>query len=277
MKKICEYSVIAIFFILSLIYTEKIINVAKEKDPIMQNIVKNMDKYKISSVNASIIGDTITPGVRGCIIDIDKSYEHMKKINEYQDKLLKYRNLIPEITINNVYNKYIINGNKHKRQVSIIINLNDNISDTNNITNDINEKINIFVSSNLIDDKLLKIDKEYIKIYNGGNSNNYDDITIEWMNDVISDNYNESKYCINKNRNDDNLLICNRNKMYTISPTIIVNNSNLYEVKSLVQNGSIIYFDGSNILQISNIIKYVKTKGYKIVFLDELLDESICE
>ena len=95
------------------------------------------------------------------------------------------------------------------------------------------------------------------------------------MNDVILDNYNESKYCINKNKNDDNLVICARNKMHTISPKIIVK-QNTYDVKALIENGSIIYFDENNIKNIDSIIKYVKSKGYEIVFLNELLNENMC-
>ena len=127
----------------------------------------------------------------------------------------------------------------------------------------------------MLETDLLKVNKDYINIYNGGNNNNYDDITIEWMNDVILDNYNESKYCINKNKNDDNLVICARNKMHTISPKITVK-QNAYDAKTLIENGSIIYFDENNIKNIDSIIKYVKSKGYEIVFLNELLNENMC-
>jgi len=272
MKKIVEYSLITILFIFSLIYTERASNIAKREDPIMKSIIKNASSYNIDSVNALVSGDTITPGIRGCVIDINKSYEKMKRINEYRDTLLRYKDLIPEITI---YNKYISNGNKKKRQVSIVVNISNDITEINSIASFNKEKINVFVDSVMLETKLLKVDKEYINIYNGGNNNNYDDITIEWMNDVILDNYNESKYCINKNKNDDNLVICARNKMHTISPKIIVK-QNTYDVKALIENGSIIYFDENNIKNIDSIIKYVKSKGYEIVFLNELLNENMC-
>ena len=259
MKKIVEYSLITILFIFSLIYTERASNRAKREDPIMKSIIKNASSYNIDSVNALVSGDTITPGIRGCVIDINKSYEKMKRINEYRDTLLRYKDLIPEITIDNIYNKYISNDR----------------TEINSIASFNKEKINVFVDSVMLETKLLKVDKEYINIYNGGNNNNYDDITIEWMNDVILDNYNESKYCINKNKNDDNLVICARNKMHTISPKIIVK-QNTYDVKALIENGSIIYFDENNIKNIDSIIKYVKSKGYEIVFLNELLNENMC-
>ena len=253
MKKKIEYILMLILFALSLIYTNSATNIIKKEDPIMKSIMKNKNAYKIESVNAKIENDTITPGVNGCEVDINKSYQNMKKINEYTDKMLKYKDLIPEITISNVYNKYITNGNDNKI------------------------KINMFLDSEILKNGPIKIEKTYIHIYNGGVNNNYDDITIEWMNDIIEDNYNESKYCINKNKNDNNLMICARNKMHTINPNLIVMHSNLYNIKSLITNGSIIYFDKNNINNIKSISNYILSKGYKIVFLDELLNEKACK
>ena len=97
MKKKIEYILMLILFALSLIYTNSATNIIKKEDPIMKSIMKNKNAYKIESVNAKIENDTITPGVNGCEVDINKSYQNMKKINEYTDKMLKYKDLIPEI------------------------------------------------------------------------------------------------------------------------------------------------------------------------------------
>ena len=276
MKKI-EYIGILLLFALSLIYLNKTTNILKDKDPIMQNIVNNANNYKIESVNAKINEDTIIPGTKGCVIDINKSYAKMKKINEYTDKMLKYKDLIPEITINNIYNKYIISGNKTKRNVSIIININEEVEKLNTLVSTNKIKLNVFLDSEILKNDVISINKEYVKIYNGGLNNNYDDITIEWMNDVIMENYNQSKYCINRNKNDDNLLICARNKMHTITPTINVTKSNIHTAKTQINNGSIIYFDEKNIDNIITISDYIKSKGFKIVFLEELLSEKTCK
>lgn len=276
MKKI-EYIGILLLFALSLIYLNKTTNILKDKDPIMQNIVHNANNYKIESVNAKINEDTIIPGTNGCVIDINKSYAKMKKINEYTDKMLKYKDLIPEITINNIYNKYIISGNETKRNVSIIININEEVEKLNTLVSTNKIKLNVFLDSEILKNDVISINKEYVKIYNGGLNNNYDDITIEWMNDVIMENYNQSKYCINRNKNDDNLLVCARNKMHTITPTINVTKSNMHTAKKQINNGSIIYFDEKNIDNIITISDYIKSKGFKIVFLEELLSEKTCK
>ena len=276
MKKI-EYIGILLLFALSLIYLNKTTNILKDKDPIMQNIVHNANNYKIESVNAKINEDTIIPGTNGCVIDINKSYAKMKKINEYTDKMLKYKDLIPEITINNIYNKYIISGNETKRNVSIIININEEVEKLNTLVSTNKIKLNVFLDSEILKNDVISINKEYVKIYNGGLNNNYDDITIEWMNDVIMENYNQSKYCINRNKNDDNLLVCARNKMHTITPTINVTKYNIHTAKTQINNGSIIYFDEKNIDNIITISDYIKSKGFKIVFLEELLSEKTCK
>lgn len=272
MKKILEYFVIIIGFIISLIYTRNITNIAKNNDPIMKNIESVSNKLKEESVNAVIDEKNIIPGINGCEIDINKSYENMKKINLYNEKLLKYKDVIPEITIHNIYDKYITSGNDINRNVSLIVYIKNNIENVNKINN---VYLNVFVDASIIKDGKIEISNN-MKIYNAGDNLNYDDINIEWMNDVISDNYNMSNYCINLDKNDNNLLMCARNKMHTISPTQIVK-KNIYSIKEFITNGSIIYFDESNIGKINELSSYLIKKGYNIVFLDELLSEKNCE
>ncbi len=254
----------------------KITTIIKSKDPIMKNIISNMDKYKILTVNAVINKDIIIPGISGCIVDVDESYENMKKINEYNSNLLKYKDLIPEITISNIYNKYITKGNSHNRRVSIVINIKDSIDKSLSIANTNQTKLNIFLDSELLKNGAIDINNKYVHIYNGGTNNNYDDITVEWMNDVINDSYNNSSYCINKDKNDNNLLICARNRMHSIYPTIVINNSNTYKSKTLITNGSIVFLEGNDINNLTSIISYIKGKGYNIVYLNELLEEKTC-
>jgi len=268
MKKYFEYLIIILFFIISLIYTDNITNIAKESDPIMKKIKSVSTDLKIESVNAVVSDDNITPGVNGYEVDINKSYENMKKINSYNDKMIKYKDVIPEITIHNIYDKYITGGNNINRSVSIIVYIKNNIENINKIDN---VKLNVFVDSKIIENGKVEISANK-KIYNGGVNFNYDDISIEWMNDVISDNYNSSNYCLNLNKNDNNLLECARSKMHTINPLVV--DKNIYNTKMNITNGSIIYFNENNIDKINEISNYLIKKGYNIVYLDELLSEE---
>ncbi len=273
MKKIIEYIVITLFFCASLIYTKNITNVAKSNDPIMKNIKNVSDNYKIESVNAIVTDEDVIPGVNGCEIDIDKSYENMKKINEYTDKMLKYKDIIPEITITNIFDKYISNGNTKERNVSIVVYIKDNIDLVNNI---VDVKLNVFLDSSILTNGKIDISQNK-RIYNGGNNLKYDDVTIEWINDVIEDNYNRPKYCLNIDRNDDNLLLCARNKMHTISPKLVVTSINTYKIKESITNGNIIYFDENSIHKLNEIKDFLLKKGYNIVYLEELLSEDKCK
>lgn len=270
MKKTLEYFVIISLFIISLIYTNNISNIVKNKDPIMIKINDISKDFKISSVNAIVNDDEIIPGKSGCTIDINKSYQSMKKVNEYTDKMLKYKDLVPEIALNNIYDKYIVSGNSLDRNIAIVVYIKDSLKEVNKINN---IKLNIFLDGSLLSNGKIEM-SENKKIYNGGIDNNYDDTTIEWVNDVIESNYNKPLYCLNINKNDDNLLRCSRNRMHTISPKIV--SKNVLNIKENIVNGSIIYFDENNIDKLNLITDYILKKGYNIVYLDELLNESTC-
>lgn len=271
MNKTFEYFIITFLFIISLIYTNSINNIVKNKDPIMIKIREVSENIKSESVDAIIENDEMVTGISGCDIDINKSYENMKKLNNYSYKMLKYRDLIPSISSINVYDKYITGGNNYNRNVSIVIYLKDSLEKLNNVNN---IKLNIFLDGMLLRDSKLDISNN-IKIYNGGIDGFYDDVNIEWINDVIKDEYNESLYCLNVLKNNENLMSCAKNKMYTISPKL--NAKDIYNLKKNIKNGSIIFFDENSINKIEIVSSYILNKGYNIVFLDELLNEKKCK
>ena len=90
MKKI--FSKIGLFglVLFSFFYTHKTVTVLKENDDIMIKIKENLNDYNIYSINSVIKGDTIIPGIKGKIVNIDKSYENMKKIGIYNSNYLVY-------------------------------------------------------------------------------------------------------------------------------------------------------------------------------------------
>lgn len=269
MKNFLKYFSITFIFALSFIYTEKVSNIVKNSDPIMKNIINIKDKYKVQSVNAIIDNNVITPGKTGCEIDINKSYVNMKNINKFDENMIKYKDIIPEITINNVYDKYISNGNTNNKSISFVIYIND--IDTLDKINKIKDiKLNIFLNSELLKNKIEITNNKMI--YNGGDNLKYDKVELEWVNEVIN-HYNKPSYCLNLDKNDEYLKICSKYKMHTINPII---NINIYNIKKNLTNGSIIYFDEKNIDKINIINDYALNKGFKVVYLNELLDEGTC-
>ena len=89
------------------------------------------------------------------------------------------------------------------------------------------------------------------------------------------DNYlqNESNYCLLKERDDESLKICNLYKMRVIKGNIYKDNLLIYTKENL-DNGKIFIYDSSNYEEIVTSIKYILSKGYSIVYLDELLEEQ---
>lgn len=271
MKKYIEYALITLMFVLSFVYTNKVADIVKNKDPIMMQI-RTMEATNIDSSDAKIEGNLIQQGVIGCSVDVNKSYEAMKMVGEYRDTLLKYKDVIPNKSLSNVYNYYIVSGSNINRDISIVVYISESVIKLSNY----NIKLNVFLDASMLDNGSIDIPSN-IKVYNGGNSKNYDDITIEWVNDVITDSYNKPTYCINLNQNKDNLDICSKNRMHTINPSLVLTRNNVYDIKSKIGNGSIIYVDENNIDMLKNIIDFANKKGFNIVYLDELLDERTCK
>ena len=110
-------------FIISFIYTEKVIHISLDQDEIMLKIKEYKDN-NIPPTNAIINNNTIIPGSVGKSINNEASYKAMKKISYFEPSLLVYENIYPEISIYNNYDKYIIRGNTNNKSVSLLYILN---------------------------------------------------------------------------------------------------------------------------------------------------------
>ena len=84
---------------------------------------------------------------------------------------------------------------------------------------------------------------------------------------------NESNYCLVTEKDNSSLEICSKYKMKTIK-TNEINENVLNYIKENLSNGKIYLINGSNYEDIKYSINYILSKGYKIVYLDELLDET---
>lgn len=78
--------IISLFTCFSFYYTEKVVEFSKNQDPIMEKI-KSLDR-DISPVNGILSSDTMLVGKSGISVDVDNSYEQMKRVNEYNENLL---------------------------------------------------------------------------------------------------------------------------------------------------------------------------------------------
>ena len=274
---------ICLLTVFSFYYTNKLIEFSKSKDPIMIEIMKNKDDYNKLSIDALINNNYITPGSEGLEVDVDKSYTKMKKLGKYNDNLYVYDVVKPTISIKDNYNKFVINGNTTKKEVSLIFKVNDlkNIENINKILFNNNVSATFFIDGNIKDDdiNILKILDESNNYFgNLGYNKKYSIKTIKYTNALLdridNDNHN---YCYVEKDDINVLKTCSEIKMYTIKPMVVSNIFPFTYIKQNLENGKIFSLDTNSytLKQLDLIIKYVRQKGYDFVTLEEILNEKI--
>ena len=259
----------------SFYYTAKSIDLVKRIDPIMERIEKNQDKFNISPIDARIVDDTIIPGLKGKKVNINLTYNKMKEYGTYNESLTILKDISPKVSIKNNYDKYIISGNKKKRSVSIIFYI-DDIDKYRLITNYIDlEHINstLFIDSDLIESiSENDLSKYHIELNYKEINNVYVSSNTSYIENITN---KKNSYCITRNRNKRLLNICNKYKYHTIIPSIILDNNPTITIKKELSNGSIILVDITNEIkkELDYIIYYIKSKGYDVISLNDLLKE----
>lgn len=270
--KIIKITGLFCLFCISFFYTEKVINVALNQDELMIQIKEYAKNNNVNPTNATIIEDTIIPGNIGKYIDEENSYKAMKKIGYFEPSLIVYKNIYPEISIYNNYNKYITTGNKQKKYVALIYILN-NISTLDNIlniTNKYNIKMNLFIDSNLLSNNINIIDNIGSNdIYNYGANGTYTKDNLIITNNIINNkSNNKSIFCLFLNKNETSINNCTNNKMLSL---YIDRYNNYYNIKNNLENGKLFLID--NTKELPSIIEYITSKGYNIVSLTEIITE----
>ena len=275
MKKIVI--VFSIFIILSFLSTSMLVEYLNNNDPLMLQIKNNSSKYKKNYLNAEIIGNSIISGVYGKSVDYKKSYYKMKRYGTYNEALTCFKDIKPTISIEDNYDKYLIGGNKSKKDIALVF-----------IGNDLNKTISIldreqipgtfFIDGININNnsKLIKNSNHEFEILNYDNSYNESlfKISISYLETITK---KDSKYCYSIYDNDELLKLCSKLKLHTIKPTIIVSKNLYSNVNKNLNNSIIIAININNytLKELATTIKYIKNKGYNLVTLEELLEEKI--
>ena len=278
MKRIFKVILMVLFTCFSFYYTDRIVEFSKSKDPIMQKINEYKENEEIALVNGVLSKDTMLVGSNGYSIDVDSSYEKMKKLNSFNANLLEYLEVVPEIRKEDNLDKLIEGKNTSSKIISFIFVIED-IAKLDEIAY-ILENNNVFATF-FMDGVLIENNLKTINTYfNSGNSLGlygynfkYDSVSIKYINGVIERNItNYSNYCLYKNK--EFLDSCVYLKYNTIQPIDI--DKNLYEyMKNNKKNGYIynIKVNDLNIRELNSTIVYLKQKGYDIVDLSVLLKE----
>ena len=179
-KKIIQVLTVLILMLFSFFYTNKSIELVRENDPLMKKIKATTEKYKVAAIDAKIIGNKIIPGKTGKEIDYQKSYTKMIQYGSYNEVLTTFKEVTPTISIDDYYDKYIVQGNSENKALSLVFKTNTttNLQDVVNILNSKNIPGTFFVDGLLLENntrlfetmtnhelELLSYDNKYDQIY----------------------------------------------------------------------------------------------------------------
>lgn len=269
MKKFFEIIGFIALACFSFFYTNKISTVIMVQDDLLKQIESLKEQSYIKPIDAYIENDTIIPGISGREIDIDESYKKMKQLGSFNDNLLVYKTIKPNISIKDNKDKCIIKGSS-KRMVSLVFDVSDNIQDILSILNKKGVQGNFFVNNEWFEKNnqiIMDLNKQGHII--GSSDTNINNLS--WQNSILKKIVKQNNtYCYRKVM----LEKCFKQDSYTIEP-IILNDNYLLNIKNSLSNGAIISLKVNNSLsnELDAVIDYINHKGYDIVNLDILINE----
>jgi len=279
MKKFFEYLGLITLVGFSFFYTERTASVVKELDDIMIKIKEVSSNYKEEVIEAVIVENTIIPGMSGKEVNINSSYQKMRKLGMFNESYLEYEYIKPKELLKNNLDKYIISGNSNKKEVSLVFLVEErtNIDKVLKIIDENEIKANFFVDGNWFENNNELIIKLIENKHNVGNlsyNKNYQNSSFIWMDTIIKKIGKQKIGFCYKTENKKDLENCTLQKNYTISP-IEIDSYPLINVKNNLTQGAILAFKINDSLnkEIDLIIKYINSKGLEIVNLEKLLNE----
>lgn len=272
MQKIFEYIGLITLMCFSFFITEKTSMIAKSVDDIMVDIKENYLYYETSAKDAKIIDNKIIPGSCGRKVNINKSYNEMKKIGMYDDKLYEYEKVLPSMALSNNYDKLIISGNSEQQYVYIFMELkesNKNLLELyqfNNYNFIVNSQF--YNSNEKIIDNLLKNDNSII--INETDYKNYKKILKHYLSKT--DNH---IYCYNSNGNTEFFETCATNKSSSLAKIDMINGNYLLNVKTNLKRGMFLNINLTEdlIKNLPLIESYITSKGMVNSSIDITLKE----
>ena len=257
MKEYFKYLIIIIFTIFSFYYADKVIELSEINNTILVSIDNYASLNDSKCIEGEINNDCIILGLSGIVVDKNKSYSNMKGIG-FREELVEYKKNKCILNKEDNLDKYILRGNRYDNKVSLVIDVDtlmyyDKIKDIF-----INENVVMNTLTNLYN--LDKVDNDNVLYKDNGNN-------IKSFKKIVS-----NFYCVKTN---DYEIIndCKKEKISSIRIVNYINDSLLLNTKKILDNGVIIFIkeNNTNTNELMSTIKYIKSRGYSIVSIDELL------
>lgn len=280
-EKICKFIGAGSLVLFSFFYTDQAVNIVKRNDPIMKQIKAVSKNYEIEATSALVNDDEIISGVNGVSIDIDESYKKMKNANGFYETMLIFNEVIPDTTILNTYDKFVVKGNQTRSEVSLVFKI-DNLNSLEKVYRTLLEKNTLatfFIDGTILEnnsDLVYEIVKDGYEIENFGYNDDYTKEMFDWTNNLIFSLTNANpKFCYSEYNNYDILDLCKVNKMHTVKP-YVVSVSPFNTIKNNLSSGMIYgLLPTEEVLkELPTIISYIKQKGYDLVKLEEVISEN---
>ena len=270
---------IILLLLFSFYYTNHITEVIQNVDPIMKKIKENENNFNISSKDAIINGNTIQVGKNGYKVNYSKSYQKMKKYGAYNETLMVLKEVPPDISIEDNYDKLIIKGNNEERVIGLIfiVKENDNLNKILKILNDYQVTATFFIDGTFLEKNttLIKNNKNQeweIRSYQEEINPTYLKTAISYLKSLSPE---DGKYCLGEEA----LKTCSKLKMHTIKPNSLLKKEIYREIKNNVENGMLVSMECNTYVEkeLPTTINYLISKGYKVANLRDFLHENIAE
>lgn len=279
-KKSIHVILILLLAAFSFYYTNKSIELVREQDPIMKQIKTTDEKYTIEAVNAVIEDNTIIPGLVGKTIDYEESYNKMKQYGVYNEVLTTLKEVKPEVSIEDYYDKFIVSGNPEKKSVALIFKVEKTSpSEIVKILNNKGVEATFFIDGYYLENnyeeistmtnhelELLSYNSDYDELYFSSSKDYLETMTKQKL-----------KYCYSDYDKEEVINLCQKLNMHTVLPTIKINSNTFQEVKDKLTNSAIISIPLSSqtTKELSTTIDYIKSRGYRLTTLEDLISESV--
>ena len=258
MKKYFEYLLVLSFVLFSLYYTDKVIELSNYNDVIRTSINDYASITDRNCIEGKINEKGIVLGFDGLKVNKNKSYSNMKGIG-FKEELVEYDKEKCILNREDNLDKYIVSGNTSEKRISLVIDIDSlkyykkmyDIASHEKVT------LNYLISYNAVDKFDIK-----------------DNILLKTNVDNIKKFKKKVKsfYCV-KYYKEDILEYCKKEKINSINILNYVFNDLLFAMKDSLSPGEIYFIkeNESNYLELDSTIKYIKSRGYNIISVDELL------
>lgn len=243
-----KFILLIIICIFIYIYTDRLIKYSVNNNYILDEIDKYARVNNRYCIEGSISEEGIILGYNGILVDKEKSFSNMKGGLFNEDKLVFMRD---ECILNSRDNldKYIISGNIHEKNISIVIDVvNHNYyEDMIKIFDEFNIKYNLMVND----------------YYEGSQTNLvYKGNNVDYFDSVICVYYDE-----------DNLKECERKGFNTLKIVNYIDIDLFSNIKKFLNKGNIIFIKESynNLNELRITLNYIKSRGFNVISVNELL------